>query len=376
MQRMPLPLPSQEELAHSQLLHAHILQHIQASPSHSISFYDYMNKALYEPYLGYYVAGKTCIGTEGDFITAPELSDLFSMSIAQHCLSFLQNEPHSTVLELGAGSGKMAATLLSYWEAHHVLPAHYYILEPSPTLKAQQFTTLSTTLPHLIARVTWLEHLPESGFTGIIVGNEVLDAMPIELLRYEHGQYQQVQVTEQNQQLSLITQPLPSYLQPLVAQLPLPNIEGYTTELNPQLNAWVNALGALLTQGFLLLIDYGYAQSDYYHPDRSSGTLQCFYRHHVHDNPLLYPGLQDITASVDFDALTEAALKAGFHTADWTTQAHFLLQNGLAEHFQQCLNESPTQSYALAQQIRILTLPAEMGERFKVFRADKGFEVK
>ncbi|MBK8453099.1 MAG: SAM-dependent methyltransferase [Thiofilum sp.] len=372
MQRLSLPVPSAEELAHSQTLQNLIMHQIQASPTHSMSFYDYMNQALYAPQLGYYVAGKTCIGTQGDFITAPELSDLFSMGIAQHCLAFLHSEPNSTVLELGAGSGKMAAALLSYWESQDALPQHYYLLEPSPSLKAQQLATLQARLPHLMDRITWLERLPDQSFQGIILGNEVLDAMPIELIRYEQGQYQQVHVTEHNHQLAFTTRTAPQHLQALIADLSLPSIAGYTTELNPQLNAWVNTLGALLTKGFLLLIDYGYSQAEYYHPDRTQGTLQCFYRHHVHDNPLLYSGLQDITASVDFDALTQAAVKAGFHSTDWTSQAHFLIQNGLEQHFQQLVFSNPELSYSLAQQVRILTLPAEMGERFKVFRADKG----
>ena len=371
MQRLPLPLPSTEELAHSKPLHQLIMQQIQTSPTHSISFYDYMNRALYQPQLGYYVAGNVGIGAKGDFITAPELSDLFSMGIAQQCLTWLQATPQSDVLELGAGSGKMAAALLSYWEAHNALPQHYYLLEPSPVLQAQQFATLQTRLPHLMPRITWLERLPPQGFKGIILGNEVLDAMPVELVRYQQGHYQQVHVTESNQTLAFMTQPDSAHLQTLLADLALPAIEGYTTELNPQLNAWFKALGALLTEGLVLLIDYGYSQADYYHPDRVQGTLQCFYRHHVHDNPLLYPGLHDITASVDFDALTQAALQAGFHTADWTTQAHFLMQNGLETHFHQLLCANPEQRYTLAQQVRILTLPAEMGERFKVFRADK-----
>jgi SAM-dependent MidA family methyltransferase len=371
MHRLRLPQPSPEELAHSQRLQEKLRQLISNSLTQSISFYELMNRALYEPQLGYYVAGKQCIGTQGDFITAPEISALFSMSIAKHCLSFLQTNPHSQVLELGAGSGKMASTLLHYWEQWGAPPQHYLILEPSPTLQARQRETLQATVPHLLPKVQWLSTLPSQRFTGVLLGNEVLDAMPIELVRYTEGTYQQVHVTTNTTSFEWVLQPLPSTLEQHLSRLPLPHLEGYTTEVNPQLFAWMNTLGQVLEQGFMLLIDYGYSQTEYYHPDRSQGTLQCFYRHHVHDNPLIYLGLQDITASVDFDALTDAALQAGFTDADWTTQANFLLSNGLEQHFQQLLDEFPTQGYALAQQIRLLTLPAEMGERFKVFRADK-----
>lgn len=371
MQRLPLPQPTHEELHHSNVLKQRIIQAIHASPTQSISFYDYMNLALYAPQLGYYVAGKECVGVQGDFITAPELSELFSMGIAQHCLDFLQDHPTSTVLELGAGSGKMVATLLRYWQEAHALPQHYCILEPSPSLQARQRETLYAQVPDLINRVTWLTRLPETGFNGIILGNEVLDAMPVELITCEQEVFKQVHITVENDQLVWTTQTLPTNLQVLVNQLPLPTINGYTTEINPQLNAWINTMGNLLNQGFLLIIDYGYPQIEYYHPDRQQGTLQCFYRHHVHDNPLINVGLQDITASVDFDALAQAALQANFKTADWTNQANFLIQNGLEQHFQQLLLQNPNQQYALAQQIRVLTLPAEMGERFKVFRADK-----
>lgn len=350
-----LPTPSPEALAHSlrlaQRIHARI-----AAQGGSIPFREFMHMALYEPELGYYVAGLQKIGQQGDFITAPEISPLFSQCLAQQCAQVLQDIPNGDILEFGAGSGIMAADILQHLETLQCLPAHYYILDLSPELQDRQRQTLQQRVPHLLPRVQWLKRLPEPAINGVILGNEVLDAMPVELFSYVEEQRVPRHVCSQGDDFALV-----------------PLETNYTSEYNPALPAWMQSVSAALQQGVLLLIDYGYEQADYYHPERTQGTLICHFQHRVHDQPLLYPGLQDITASVDFTAAAEAGITADMELAGYTTQAMFLANNRLENLFIQALNANPAEQYALAQQVRRLSLPSEMGERFKVIAFSKGF---
>lgn len=348
-----------------------------------------MQMALYEPGLGYYVAGKNKLGASGDFTTAPEISPLFSQCLANHCAQVLQNNQGNQdkrewhILEFGAGRGVMAADILLHLETLDCLPDKYFILELSPELQNRQQTTLKQRAPHLFNKVEWLSHLPDTPFQGIILANEVLDAMPVEMFSIVDGEWFSAGVsindsgTDANEfdltisnDPALISQPIPAALSKKNWQhYPSP----YISEFNPNLAGWINSLADVLEKGLVLLIDYGYEYEDYYRPERDRGTLLCHYRHHVHDDALLWPGLQDITASVDFTAVAEAAEAAGFTVAGYTTQANFLFSNGLEPLFNQALASHPEQQYPLAQQVRTLTLPSEMGERFKVISLTKGF---
>ncbi|HPY39852.1 MAG TPA: SAM-dependent methyltransferase [Thiolinea sp.] len=366
-----LPTPSAEALAHSEQLKAIIRQKIQAQGG-QISFYDFMQAALYEPSLGYYVAGLRKIGAEGDFVTAPEISPLFSQCLANQCAEVLSTLEHGSILELGAGSGLMAAQLLLRLEQLNCLPENYFILDLSPDLQARQYETLEKYVPHLLARVQWLSSLPSKPLRGVILGNEVLDAMPVELFRLEEQGLASVQVCLVEGEFAFITAPLPapdSIQKLLPAELSMP----YTSEFNPALAPWIHSLANCLETGLLLLIDYGYERADYYHPERNQGTLLCHYQHRVHSQPLLYVGLQDLTASVDFTAVAEAGLDAGLQLAGYTTQAAFLMSCGLEDLFIEALKVNPQANYQLAQQIRTLSLPSEMGERFKAIALTKGF---
>lgn len=362
-----LPTPSAEALAHSQALLARIRARI-ADARGSIPFSTYMHMALYEPGLGYYVAGLRKFGTAGDFVTAPEISPLFGQCLANPCAQMLATLPQGDILEFGAGSGALAADLLAQLEKLGHLPQHYLILELSPELRERQRHTLLARVPHLLARVRWLDSLPTVPLQGVVVANEVLDAMPVELFRVVDGQARRLRVAlaadalawQIGEQLSL---PF------AIADLP----DGYTSEYNPWLAGWLNSLGATLAAGVALLIDYGYPRQEYYHPERSMGTLLCHYQHRVHDDPLWHPGLQDITASVDFTAVAEAGLAAGFGLAGYTTQANFLTDCGLEACFTAALQAEPGAQYHLAQQVRTLCLPSAMGERFKVLALSKGF---
>ena len=350
-----LPPPLLEDFKHSSILEKKIVEKINKNKG-LITFHQFMQLALYEPQLGYYVAGKAKIGSKGDFITAPEISSIFSYCLAQQMATIMSTLTKPDLLELGAGQGRMAADILLYLAQIQQLPEHYYILEVSPDLRQQQADTIKQLAPNLIDRVIWLDHLPETPIQGVIVANEVLDAMPVELFTLVNGERVIRHIVWQDDHFAFDA------------------VAGdYTSEFNPAIPAWMQSLSDSLASGAILLIDYGYEEADYYHPERKQGTLICHYKHRVHTNPLIYPGLQDITASVDFTAVANAGLDAGLELAGYTTQAEFLINTGLEDFFIDALNTKPQDQYKLAQQVRMLTLPSEMGERFKVMAFTKNF---
>jgi len=366
-----LPIPANDALRHSLQLQ-HKIRDVIKDNHGAISFRHYMEMALYQQGLGYYVAGAGKIGKKGDFITAPEISALFSQCLAHQCQQILL-QTEGNILELGAGSGVMAAHILLELEKQSSPPKHYYILDLSPELKQRQKQTLQNLAPHLLADVIWLDQLPQS-FSGVIIGNEVLDAMPVDVFTVHKEQPFEHQVIWQQGALVEQLNPASFELSEAISNLNLPPMETpYTSEINLNLAGWFEALTGCLTQGVVLLIDYGYTASEYYHADRNKGTLICHYQHHVNEAPLLYPGLQDITANVDFTAVADLADKAGFNVAGFTSQAAFLTSNQLEALFMRTLEESPEKQYALAQQVRLLSLPSEMGERFKVIALSKDY---
>lgn len=379
-----LPEPSKDALAHSEKLIARIREEIAAHDG-AVTFRRYMEMALYEPALGYYVTGTHKIGAQGDFVTAPEISPLFSQCIAQQCQDVIQtlqqdNATNACILELGAGSGKMAADILLTLEDQNALPAHYYILDLSPDLKQRQKETLEKKAPHLIQLVTWLTQLPEK-FEGIIIGNEVLDAMPVDVFTQLKDKVFEHHVIWQDDKLVEQLQTASDALTAKVKALNIPlEATPYTSEINPNLDGWFKALANCLDKGVVLLADYGYPQKEYYLADRNKGTLICHYQHLVNEAPLLYSGLQDITANVDFTAVAESADLAGFDVAGFTSQASFLSNTGLEKFFMQALDKTPNDQYApndqykLAQQVRTLSMPSEMGERFKFIALSKAYK--
>lgn len=368
----PLPLPSEGARQHSALLRQRM---IDAMKKHgAISFRRYMEMALYEPGLGYYVAGKRKLGAQGDFTTAPELSAFFSQALANQCAQVLRQIDYADILELGAGSGVMAANILLQLESIDCLPQHYYILDLSPELKQLQRQTLERKAPHLLEKVNWLDGLPEQPINGVILGNEVLDAMPVELFGVEQGEMAQMLVAYTGEDFELIPKAADNNFTAQLKRLGVDEYAHYLSEFNPNLNAWFEALSASLQTGVVFLIDYGYTRSEYYHPDRTEGTLICHYQHLVHNDFFWFPGLQDITANVDFTHVAEAADNADFVVSGYTSQAAFLASNGLEELLVQALRESPGRQYEFAQQIRTLSLPSEMGERFKVIALSRHFE--
>ena len=371
-----LPEPDAAALAHSQLLLGHVQAIIRANGG-PISFRQFMQEVLYAPGLGYYTAGSHKFGAAGDFITAPEISTLFSHTLAQALAPVLPRLDEANILEVGAGRGVMAAEILRHLERQDSLPEHYYILELSADLRERQQATLAQQLPHLLERVVWLEQLPQA-FSGVVLANEVLDAMPVNLFTIRGGQVRERYIDWQDGHL-VWCEGEPSderigvRISAIEQALGQPLAEGYSSEINLLAEDWLATLGQHLQQGLVLLIDYGFPRHEYYHPQRQAGTLMCHYRHHAHDDPFQYLGLQDITAHVDFTAMAEAAHTAGLQICGYTNQGNFLIGSGLAELVG--VSEDMSEQVRLAGEIKKLTMPHEMGELFKVIGLDKGLDI-
>lgn len=332
-----------------------------------------MQEALYAPGIGYYTGGLLKFGKEGDFVTAPELSPLFANTLANQCEQVLQvlstdndsNTLPTTILEFGAGTGKLAANLLRALEAKDCLPAHYVIIELSAELQSRQAATIKAIGPQLAERVSWRNTLPTEPINGVIIGNEVLDAMPVTLFKQDSQALKEATVTvSTDSSLLLDWRTATPQLTQAIESLGIDFQPGYTSEINHLIAPWINSLSTCLHQGVCLLIDYGFPAHEYYHPQRHMGTLMCHFQHHAHSNPLILTGIQDITAHVDFTLVANAAVDAGFQVTGFTNQAAFLLNCGLLEQ----ANESH------AREIKQLTLPTEMGELFKVMALTKEWD--
>ncbi len=357
-----LPAPSPDALVHSAKLCELIRQDI-ATQGGWIPFSRFMELALYAPGLGYYTAGSHKFGDEGDFITAPELSTLFGRTMARQLDDVMQNStPH--ILELGAGSGKLALDILTELESMDALPESYSILEVSADLRQRQQAMINSKLPHLADRLHWLEALPEH-ISGAVIGNEVLDALPVHLLHWTKGKVQELGVANRNHRFVWQDKPLETpALYDIIERIRVPN--DYISEVSLTARGLIASLCERMNKGALLFVDYGFGAREYYHPQRSRGTLMCHYRHHSHDDPFYLPGLQDITAHVDFTAVAEVAIDCGAHFLGYTSQANFLLNNGLPDFLGE-VSPDDVKAYApLSAQLQKLTSPAEMGELFKV----------
>ncbi|ROR34521.1 class I SAM-dependent methyltransferase [Inmirania thermothiophila] len=372
--RLELPPPSPEAAAHSARVRERIAVEIEAAGG-AIPFRRYMELALYAPGLGYYMAGTEKLGPGGDFVTAPEVSPLFAACLARQVAEVLERLGGGEVLELGAGSGRLAAGLLAALERLGAAPARYRILEVSGELAARQRAHLAAALPAWRERIVWARGLPEAGFRGVVIANEVLDAMPVERFERTAEGVVELGVRRRGEGFAWTALPPAEDLAAAVAGIEaacgrLP--AGYRSERNPQLAGWVAALGEILEAGVVLLVDYGYPRCEYYHPERADGTLRCHYRHRAHDDPFLLPGIQDITAHVDFTAVAEAAVAAGLEVAGYTTQAQFLLATGLAELAAEAA-DALTRARRAAE-VKRLVMPSEMGEAFKVMALARGIE--
>ncbi|HEV2443425.1 MAG TPA: SAM-dependent methyltransferase [Steroidobacteraceae bacterium] len=395
-----MPALSPEEEAHSRAVATLISERVRAAGGW-ISFEQFMELALYAPALGYYSAGSVKLGPGGDFVTAPEVSDLFSRCVARQCAQVLGGS--GEILELGAGTGRMAAVILESLASVAKLPARYAILEVSADLAERQRERLAKLPREIRERVVWLDRLPEQPIDGVILANEVLDALPCRRFTLRRGAVGELGVVEADgreqgtaaaesgaavtavseeafqatikfvEREAAADEELARTCAALLGELPAPLPDGYSSEVCLRIAPWLAGVGACLGRGVMLLFDYGLPRAHYYHPQRTAGTLRCHFKQRVHDDPYINIGVQDITAWVDFTRVAEAAVACGLDVAGFCTQAAFLLGTGV----EQLLAESTeTQEHArLAGEARRLLLPGEMGEAFKVMALTRECDV-
>jgi SAM-dependent MidA family methyltransferase len=377
-----LPEPTADERAYSD----HLLQLLREQiASHGpMPFSQYMERCLYAPGLGYYSAGRTKFGAAGDFVTAPELGSLFAgcvVKAVQPVLAMLGDD--ADFLELGGGSGAFAEAALKAMADSGTPPRQYLILEPSADLRERQRERLRSNLPaELNARVQWLDRPPELDWRGVLFANEVIDALPATRFAMRQGEvYEEHVALDGEGRLMRVDRPADALVSAAVRHverdLGVEFVDGYRSELLPQLPYWIQAVAGSLVAGLMLFVDYGYVRREFYLPERDDGTLMAHYRHHAHNDPLYLPGMNDLTASVDFTALAEAGNSAGFGVAGYLPQAQFLIGAGLQDIFEseQAKIADEHSRYRLAQQVKKLMLPDQMGERFQAMLLARGLDV-
>lgn len=369
-----LPEPDAAAADHSRKVADSIRRKIDTAGG-EISFAEFMHHALYAPGFGYYAAGATKFGRAGDFITAPEISPLFGQVIARQCAAVLAQTATPSVLEIGAGSGRLAIDILGKLGELDAMPESYEILEVSADLRQRQKALILENLPQHADRVRWLDDWPRQ-HQGIVVANEVLDALPVERFTIGANGPEQHCVARDGEGFTLSMRPAPDPLARAVADIEndlgrvLP--EGYTSEVCLALPGWIADLAAVLDKGMALLFDYGVSRRDYYAADRSGGWLRCHFRHRAHTDALRLPGIQDISAWVDFTAVASAAIDHGLDIAGFVTQAQFMLEAGLDEELAGMPEMPIDAQLKLANEVKLLTLPGEMGEHFKCIGLRRG----
>ena len=365
-----LPTPGTEALAHSDRVAAHIRGEIERDGGF-IPFTRYMELALYAPGLGYYVAGARRFGAAGDFVTGPELTPLYGAAMARQLSPILAASHGRQIVDLGAGSGALAASLLQAFAAADALPVAYRILEVSPALRAQQRATIEAAARGGAAHVEWLERLPAS-IDGVVLMNEVLDAVAPRLVARRGDGWWERGVTWRRGAFAWDVRPLDDARVRALAEARFPATPDYASEVNPAAEALVATIAQRIGRGALLVVDYGFPRHEYYHPQRSDGTLVGHYRHRVHADPFLWPGLSDLTTHVDFTAIADAGARAGLHVAGFSTQASFLLGCDILELLREAGATESADYLRAAAAVQKLLSPAEMGELFKVLLLARG----
>jgi SAM-dependent MidA family methyltransferase len=377
-----MPALSAEEEQHSRAISALIREHLAAAAGGWVPFDEFMELALYAPGLGYYSAGSVKLGADGDFVTAPEVSDLFSRCVARQCAQVLAGG--GEILELGAGTGRMAAVILESLAALGALPARYAILEVSADLAERQRQRLGKLPREIRERVVWLERLPERPINGVILANEVLDALPCRRFTLRSGVMRELGVAAQDgtsadgsvvfvDREAEAKEELASAGAALLGELQAPLPDGYASEICLRVAPWIAGVAACLGRGLMLTFDYGLPRAHYYHPQRTAGTLRCHFKQRVHDDPYINIGVQDITAWVDFTRVAEAAVACGLDVSGFCTQAAFLLGTGIEQFVAE--STDTVEHVRLAGEARRLLLPGEMGEAFKVMALTRECDV-
>jgi SAM-dependent MidA family methyltransferase len=366
-----LPVPSPEALAHSAKVAAYIATSIAAAGGW-IPFADFMGMALYAPGLGYYVAGARKFGADGDFVTAPELTPLFGTALAAQVAEVLARVA-GDVIELGPGTGRLAADMLAALAARDALPARYRLLEVSPDLRERQRAHLQREVPALLSRVEWVDVLPEH-WHGALVANEVFDAVPPHVVVRRDNAWYERGVAVDGERLVLADRPLAAGALVDAAHGLYPPHGDYVSEINPAARALVSTLAQRCEAGALLIVDYGFPAGEYYHPQRSTGTIMAHYRHRAFTDVLHLPGLSDLSSHVDFSAIAQSGVAAGMTLGGFASQAHFLINCGILDLLAQTGDPSSTRYLREASAVQKLLSPAEMGELFKVVALTRGID--
>jgi SAM-dependent MidA family methyltransferase len=373
-QRLSLPEPDAESAAHSARV-ADFLREQIAAAGGQISFAEYMHHALYAPGLGYYSAGSAKFGPAGDFITAPEVSPVFGSVLARQCASVLSQMDSAAILEFGAGSGRLAVDVLRKLADLDALPERYLVLEVSADLRDRQESLLKQEIPEHMDRVAWVDRLPDE-HRGVVIANEVLDALPVERFARRGDDIKQICVADNGGKFVVTEAEAPPPLANAVLEIE-ENLgerlaDGYVSEVSLAAPQWIQDVASILQQGVVFLFDYGASQREYYAAERSDGWLRCHFRHHAHNDPFIFPGIQDLTAWVDFSAAATAGVDDGLDIAGYVTQAHFLVGGGLDAELAD-FSELPIDAQLkLSGQVKLLTLPGEMGENFKCLGLSRG----
>lgn len=377
MQALPkllLPEPDAASKTHCAVVAEHI-RNVIADAGGRISFAEYMHLALYAPGLGYYSAGTTKFGEAGDFVTAPEVSPVFGSVLARQCAAVLAQVDNPSILEFGAGSGRLAVDILRKLAELDALPDTYLILEVSADLRERQASLLRDEIPELAERAVWIDQVPQE-FAGVIVANEVLDALPVERFVRKADGVAQLCVAVEAGNFVTEEREAPEYLLAAVTAIeedlrrPLP--ESYVSEVCTAAPQWIASVAGVLRHGMVFLFDYGVSRRDYYAEERAGGWLRCHFRHHVHQDPFILPGIQDLTAWVDFSLVATAAADNGLDVAGFVAQAQFLIGGGLDLELADLPELPVAKQIKLSGQVKLLTLPEEMGENFKCLGLSRG----
>lgn len=366
---------NENERERSRILSELISNAIKRSEDQAIPFSQFLQLALYEPHYGYYTSSDNIIGTGGDYITAPELGDTFGKCIARKISQALRvfNKP-ATVYEFGAGNGKLAIQILKEMERIGVSFQSYQIVEVSKTLRQRQQSLFQREVPWAVDKIEWLSELPQDGIFGVVIANEVLDAMPVEIFKFTNGRYLQAYVEKSGDEFSTVFRNAlkPDFKKKIDAMKGIAKPNGYISEFHCQAEAWIRSISETLVQGLLLVIDYGFPEQEYYHPDRSEGTLVCHRRHYVHHDPYICVGCQDISTHVNFSGIASIAIENGMKLNGYTSLGAFLLELGLLDLSRE---SSGVESIVkMNQQVLTLTSPSEMGELFKVMELTKNLD--
>ena len=359
-------------LDHSLLVREQLIQHINTRDGW-ISFEEFIDFVMYKPGLGYYSAGAEKIGHSGDFTTAPEISKLFGMALANQITPILDHYQSPSIIEIGAGTGKLAFDIMTQLNDYQVNFDRYYILELSADLKQRQQSMLSHLPTKTLNKIVWLDSIPMDSIDGVIIANEVIDALPFTRFKTQNGQVYELGISVEDNQL--IEQPrladeiLSNTVDSIAKEIGMTFQDGYTSEIRINFGSWFRTIESMLSSGSIFFVDYGYSRQEYYDEERTNGSMICHYRNVAHENPLSNLGIQDISASVDFSQLADVALQRNIEVGFFTSQADFLINAEILGVIESVIDEGL--KMRLTQEVKQLLLPNQMGEVFKCMLLNK-----